>query len=318
MALGMLKNLFKKSDVNSSPSALSQSSDLSDYTNHYQKARENYARENGENAACIEEINVTIIDPYAPGGNALTLPDNYLQLIDELAAQVASKLDDESNCYFPEKMNRAEDVLLRLKDEELFKLEKLETLAQIILPQLEEKFYGSYIQVNNTNVYRNFVTDNAPVHSWLWHFDNVPKEVHKVMVYLTDVEAETGPFEYLKSPEGKAVIVSPSRTGVNRWEKSPWKKDRVPDEILEGYFKQGYQPFKVTGKKGSIVIFDNNCIHKANVGKEGYRDALAMQIRPALKKMRPYIDRRWSGGFEAYNVPPNPQIVDPYTPPTQS
>lgn len=284
-----------------------------DYTSHYKLAQDEYRRDNQNHSrsASIDDINVTLVNPHRKSPK-FNLPANYMQLVNEISDQINSKLSDDRFCFFPPDRPREKDVVIRLKESEQFKINGVEELAKSILPQLEEKFFNSYLMVDHLYFYRNIITDAPPLTSWLWHYDNHPKEIHKIMIYLSDVTEDSGPFEYLKDQNGKPVIISPSRTGVNNWSSPKWPRSRVPSDVLEDFLSRGYKPCKVTGPKGTMLIFDNNCIHKANIGKSGHRDVMVFQIRPSLKKFDHYIDPLWTGGFETNDIHKDPFETKPY------
>jgi hypothetical protein len=283
------------------------------YKIHYEKAKAEYAKNNPVSSKLkMEDINVTIVNP-ALKTNPIDLPANYMQLIDGIADQVTKKFEVKENCFFPPDVKPDEDVSLRLEDKQGFTINGVEDLCQAIFPQLESKYFHSYLHLEKAYFYRNIITKNAPRTSWLWHYDNHPNEIHKVIIYLTEVTDTSGPFEYLKSPDGKAVIMAPSRTGMDHWKGPKWPNSRVPKDVMNDYLKKGYVATKVVGPKGLMMIFDNNCIHKANVGKTGYRDVISLQIRPSKTKLTPYMSPKWTGGFQANDIIKDPDVIAPYS-----
>ena len=101
-------------------------------------------------------------------------------------------------------------------------------------------------------------TDDGWV-SELWHFDNFPADAFKILVYLSDVEEEQGPFEY-KVP----VDYRPLRPGL------PLQSTRCAED------GQGQV---VLGGPGTTIIFKNNIVHKGNYCRRGYRDAVMIGLR---------------------------------------
>ena len=105
------------------------------------------------------------------------------------------------------------------------------------------------------------------------------------------------------------VIIQPSRTGPNNWRPAP-NNSRVTMEKLFELHKKGYKPKKILGKKGTTFSFNNDCVHRVNPIKEGYRDVLNIRVKPSLKKIEKYIDKRWTSGYDRTGaVNPNPERI---------
>ena len=72
---------------------------------------------------------------------------------------------------------------------------------------------------------------------------------------------------------------------------------RINHSQINDLKKQGYESVKVTGKKGTIILFDNNIIHKANRCKTRHRDILTLQIRPRIDKLDQYLSKKYTGSW---------------------
>ena len=185
-----------------------------------------------------------------------------------------------------------------------FIIEGLHDLCEPLLQQLERTVYGSYAIVDKLYVYRSPVSRQVPSASWLWHFDNHPREVLKVMVYLTDVDEGTAPFEYLREQlSGRPLPGSPL---VPRFGHS-----RVADDEIERCVASGWERRVVTGPRGTILVFDDNIVHRATLARRAHRDVIVFQVRPADFKATPHIDPRWTGTFLHYNVNSDPCDLAP-------
>src|SRR5262249_32615112 len=136
-----------------------------------------------------------------------------------------------------------------------FRIEGLEELCSPILEEIEQKIYGSYAIVDKVYVYRSPVSRRAPAASWLWHFDNHPHEVLKVMIYLTNVTEGRAPFEYLRD----ARTLEPLRGAPLA---PSYGTSRISDEAIARHVRAGCQPQRVTGKAGTLLIFDENVVHR--------------------------------------------------------
>jgi len=85
-----------------------------------------------------------------------------------------------------------------------------------------------------------------------WHRDNRGKQI-KTIVYLTDVSEESGPFSFL--PLSNQFDLQ-TRDGIG-------KATRYDDSIVDRFCKENtIEPFKVIGKKGTIIFVDTSFIHR--------------------------------------------------------
>ena len=132
------------------------------------------------------------------------------------------------------------------------------------------------------------------------------------MIYLNDVDENTAPFEYLVDSQDNFIKVQPSRTGPDSWFGQPkWPDSRVPDNIHEEYLEKGCKTKFATGPKGTILIFSQNVLHRANVAKETPRNVLVYQLKPSKTKLFPYVNPKWTGAFQHRPTLVNPSRLKP-------
>lgn len=278
---------------------------LDNYARHYHEARSLFLNDQQTppfNGKGITEIDVLLARPLSRD-TPLELSGVYLSHLKRLHAAAAEQFRYVENCLFFPKLQGdrvtgltetlpavrgGEIIALQLKDP--LKLDGLTELCQCLVPQLERNLYGSHVLVDKVYLYRNLISHSDEQVSWTWHYDNHPKQIHKVMIYLTDVDELSGPFEYLRS----------SRTG------KPFSMDPTP---LAGYgrvsaswinrrLSEGYESHKVVGPSGTVIVFDQNIVHKANIAKGQIRDALVLQMRPCTFTPASYVDPTFTGSFE--------------------
>jgi hypothetical protein len=286
-----------------------------DYASNYERSRAVYLAD-GHRASLavpsLDRLGVRIVTPGAEG-NVIDLPPTYTQLVDRVAAEVAKRFELTEHCMFMPRLERdrlprltAEVPAIRARDVISLQLRNatsvdgVRELAESILPEIERKVFGTYVIVDKVYVYRNLVTRQPEQVSWLWHYDNHPTEVMKIMIYLTDVGPLNAPFEYVRrSDSGEPVQFSPRPLLGN---------SRVSATRVEELMASGHEAAKATGPRGTMLIFDDNVLHRATFAREGRRDALVFQIRPAVFRPQERIDRKWSGSFE--HVDFNPRADD--------
>jgi hypothetical protein len=260
----------------------------------------------------------------AVGVEVITGADGVIQTgtkHQELVRCISSQCDSQfryvSNCSFFPKLTykpeedlienlpsfrRGEIVSIQLNSPLL--IDGIENLITPIAEAMEENVYGSYVQIDKVYIYRTVPTQQPRSVSWVWHFDNHPREILKVMIYLTDVDEDRAPFEYLRDKKSlKAISGRPL---------APLYGDsRIPAKVINRSLSNQGESCRVIGPAGTTILFDNNVIHTANLPTTGHRDVLIFQVRPALRKLRPRIDQRWTGSFQHAPFNLNPALETP-------
>ena len=95
------------------------------------------------------------------------------------------------------------------------------------------------------------------------------------MVYLTDVSEGTAPLEYLHDRRSDRPLFGAPLSPLHL-------NSRVPAAVIDRHLAAGCEPRVVTGPRGTIVIFDDNIIHRGTLAQTGHRDVLVLQVRPSL------------------------------------
>ena len=67
----------------------------------------------------------------------------------------------------------------------------------------------------------------------------------------------------------------------------------------------------MTGPAGTMIIFDDNIIHRGTLALEAHRDVLVLQVRPAAFRAEPYVSDRWTRSFQHLDVNRDPRDVTP-------
>ena len=282
----------------------------SDYKTHYLEAQETFKTQgDGRRIRSLAEVRARVIHP-ATTGELIEFPDNYLDLIHRIAQDVDEKFKFPQNCRFFPRVDasplpkKSEDIpalkngdVISLQLKPYLEVSGLAELSAALMPQLEKKVFGSYLLVEKVYIYRSVVSRLEGQVSWAWHYDNHPKEIMKLMIYLTDVDKDSGPLLFLRSKDREPCWMSP---------KPLLGYSRVPQGVVERYQSEGYEPHPVIGPRGTLTLFNENIVHRATVAKSRIRDVVVFQIRPSTKQLTPTLDPRWTGSFEHRDFNPNP------------
>ena len=289
-----------------------------DYAANHETAKDIYRASGRVPEPAVSSLDQIGVRMILPGDRSplMSLPDDYLARVDQLSREVDARFAFSDHCMFLPAVDRSalpertadvpaikagEIISLQLKNASA--LPGLQTLCDAVLPDLERHVFGSFVIVDKVYVYRNLTCRLAPQVSWLWHYDNHPTEVLKVMIYLTDVTERTAPLEYLRNQDTKAALSFTPKPLLGN--------SRVSPAQVERYMREGYEPYKATGPKGTLIVFDDNVLHRANFAEERYRDVLVLQIRPATFAPDQRIDPRWTGSFEHVDFNPHPSNYTP-------
>tara|TARA_Y100000361_G_scaffold139419_1_gene142459 strand:+ start:4520 stop:5326 length:807 start_codon:yes stop_codon:yes gene_type:complete len=259
------------------------------YKDYFLEAREKY-KGNKPDVNFFYKKGVMEIDPS-------TFSHKYMDDINTLSEIV--------NSYF-DKRNPTDNPKL-IKYENFSKIRKyVKSISEIIVPYFEQNLYGCHLYVDKVYTWRN-VHHEVKEDSWLWHFDNNPNEIHKIIIYLNDVDKSNAPFQYLMNQDGFGKVIRGTRQGMDEWKKTP---SRISDQEINNLKSNGYQKNSMIGKKGLLTIFNNNLIHRATIPEVNkYRDVVVIRVKPTINKIE-YIDEKYTTSWETSGVVnQNPNII---------
>lgn len=264
------------------------------YSEHYLECRKKYQETYNLNELPNIDFlyNFTAFTAHPSKDNdILQFEDDYTEIINTMATDLGNRFTIKSECWFPPGLDVNKDFAIRIKD--IWSIKGAEEFCQRIIPQLEEKLFGSHVFVEGLYAYRNVYKSSDARSSWVWHYDNHPKETIKVMVYLTDVVEESGAFEVMQKEDGSLLKFETTRVDHKKWSNI---NTRIEGSQLDNIRNLGFEPKKVLGDKGTICVFDNNIIHRASIPQEGfYRDAIVFMIRPCGDRISPFISNEHTG-----------------------
>lgn len=109
-----------------------------------------------------------------------------------------------------------------------------------------------------------------------WHRDAVHEQQLKTILYLSDVTAETGAFQYLLNTHEKSSIYKTIRENNIGYAQFRFTEEEITD-ILAKHGDQ-YPRQTATGLAGTLVIADTSGIHRGSPIMEGTRYAITQYI----------------------------------------
>ena len=99
--------------------------------------------------------------------------------------------------------------------------------------------------------------------SQLWHLDFDDKHLLKAFLYLNDVDAGAGPFEYVPGSQARGRYDS-------IWHWSPLRSGRIPDEQVRSHVgDDGIKTF--TAPRGTVILCNTSGLHRGGFSTESPR-----------------------------------------------
>lgn len=157
--------------------------------------------------------------------------------------------------------------LIRMRDS-FFAVPEIE----IFIKDAEEyikQYFNSDFKIFSSDIYRTMQKKDGEVgfDSDLFHLDNAPQSTLKMMVYLTDVNKDTGAITVVPRSISRKLV---KKGFWDRFKVDKYKKDLDDNALV------------VEGKKGTIILFTPQyCIHKATLPKHNHRDVAVFLIYPS-------------------------------------
>ena len=139
------------------------------------------------------------------------------------------------------------------------------------ISRVVRQYYGSHYQVYwvHCTRYEPGVVDND---AFTWHADDNPRQILKIFIYLNDTRDENAAFRCFNYSTSRKLF----RRGFLSFT-PPWRafsQQFVTDEMV----KNELNVFE--GPMGTMLVFDNNLVHRATPPREGYRNMVTIEIMP--------------------------------------
>jgi hypothetical protein len=223
-------------------------------------------------------------NPVSPSGSdamaSRLAEQGYLQFAPAGNEALFERLKQEADRAFatPAYCTRPIDGAIRLKDG----ITRLPQIGEVITDEIArtvEGYFQSYFKIYWVQIYRTVPSDKRPEASFLWHLDNCPPQVVKLMVYLTDTYENTGAFRLKPRPLSRDLV----RQGF--WDRS--RLDRFAPVLEDASTTTVFE-----GAKGTRILFLNwGCVHRAKHPETSHRDVAVFNFVPSLEPWDAHMRR---------------------------
>lgn len=136
--------------------------------------------------------------------------------------------------------------------------------------RVAESYFNSmpildFVYASRSSMFSNENQNSRSHDAQLWHFDKDRIKFLKVFVYLTDVEEENGPHEFL--------------LGSHR--NPPNVDGRLSDEFVQSKYA-GFRVHRILGEAGTVFIEDTQGLHRGTPVSGGPRELLQLEYCNSL------------------------------------
>ena len=261
------------------------------YTEHYKKCRENTSVKSNESSKYSSVYDLTVDTDF------IVKNDEYLDLVNRLSKKISNKIENDVGCWrgskFVTYLNEWRDI------------DEVTELAELVMPQIEQNVLHCDAQIEFILPYRNNFYEGDLFASWVWHYDDCPREFIKFAVFLNETTEDNGCFQYFVDPDQRPIALPTFREMPNRpVMKQYFAGSRVPPQMIKSAQDSGGAAKSIVGPAGTHVLFTPNIIHRATAPKRNTapREAIFFLVRPVLHKKESYINENVKSIFPKRNV----------------
>ncbi len=223
--------------------------------------------------------------------------EGFVQLEPGVDRELLNSIQNRADHVFatPEFCMRPTEGAIRLKDG-IRMIPEVSRFFTDEIVQIVENYYGSFFKIYWVQVYRTLPTDSDPDTSFLWHVDNCPPQVVKLMVYLTDTRENTGSFRLKPRPLSKQLL------DQGFWDRS--RNDRFAHVLNDANTTRIFE-----GPKGTSILFLNwACVHRAKHPEVKHRDVAVFFLIPSLVPWDQHLKENVKKLSLREDVCPNPAL----------
>ena len=219
------------------------------------------------------------------------IPPNLISPLNERLSKALSKLKSNGVAIFPGRLSNSESDDIKKwvnsnlgnskkhgSDYRIWSAQQKNKLVNdlfsnnIDIKQIGERYLKSNISLQTTMAAKLTYQPGNLGSGQGWHRDSYSAQ-YKSMCYLSNVDEDSGPFEYvIKSHTYKNIY---NELVLNNKTKERYRFSRFEPDFVASYMERfNLKSEKFYGKKGEIIIFDSRGVHRGHPINKGKRYAI--------------------------------------------
>ncbi len=209
------------------------------------------------------------------------IPSNVTESLNRANSQFFGRSVPEELAYSPDGKALLEVAGARPSDIDRFYFlhikkyqEKVDVYGSFVahIDSILASYYQSNYYVRDVYCYRTQPIEHVSG-SYQWHVDNYPAGSLKVITYLTDVGMEGGPL----------AVAGGSHASFRE------RLGEIGARFEDAYVRARHPILECYGSAGTVIIFNNNAIHRAVDPRTGVRDVVNFTVFPCVFGKRPTV-----------------------------
>ena len=162
------------------------------------------------------------------------------------------------------------------------KVKDFESEIKHILDSKIDFFLKKYFKSNYKIFWVNIlqmtpVKNHDDDESLLWHYDDNPIGILKIFIYCSNQDKDTGAFTFIELEKSEKIKCDGFFTYTT--------EDRIKNQNM--FFKNinNTDINIAAGDEGSILVFQNNIVHKGNLPLRDKRNLIVLEVMPSTSEM---------------------------------
>ena len=141
-----------------------------------------------------------------------------------------------------------------------------------------KKYFNSNYKIFWVNILQMTpVKNHDDDESLLWHYDDNPTGILKIFIYCSNQDKDSGAFTFVELEKSEKIKCGGFFTYTT--------EDRIKNQKILFESIDNTDINIAAGDEGSILVFQNNIVHKGNLPLRDKRNLIALEVMPSTLEM---------------------------------